>query len=390
MKRLLSTKIFYLIIIRIVLHTPVRMIYPFLAIFEGAFGVSTQAISLALTTRLASGGLVPLWGSLADNKGRKAAMLAGLALFTLGVGLLSAWPTFTAFFFMLLLTYTGGMIFMPSLQAYLGDIIPYRERGAILGLSELGWSLSFILGVPAMGWVIARQGWHAPFPILTGLGILGLLLAAAVLPADPAQKTQKQGLWETVRLILQTPTTRAGVIICMSFAAANELVNLVFGLWLYDSFQVKIAALAAASAVIGLAELGGEIGVSTLVDKLGKTRSVGIGLVLNALATLALPLLGKNLAGAMFGLFLIYLTFEFTIVSTIPLMTELLPQARATLVASSSASIAVGRALGTLIAPSLYLINRDMSAGPRLSTITILAATLCLVALGFLRVLKGK
>ncbi len=331
-----------------------------------------------------------MWGSLADRLGRKAAMLTGLGLFTLGVGLLSVWPTFSAFFIMLLLTYTGGMVFMPSLQAYLGDIIPYRERGAVLGLSELGWSLSFILGVPAMGWMIARQDWHAPFPFLTASGVLVIFLTILILPNDPPQTLLQPGLLKTIGIILQTPATRAGVLICLLLSASNELVNLVFGLWLYDSFQVKIAALAIASAVIGFSELAGEIGVSTLVDKWGKARSIGIGLTLNALATLALPFLGKSLAGALFGLFLIYLTFEFTIVSTIPLMTELLPQTRATLVATSSASIAVGRALGTLFAPGLYLIGKEFSAGSRMLPIALSVILLNLVALGILRVLKDR
>lgn len=366
------------------------MIYPFLAVFQSGLNVSTQAISLGLTARLASGGLVPLWGSLADRRGRKTAMLLGLGIFTLGTGILSVWPSFSAFVIMLILTYTSGVIFMPSLQAYLGDVISYRQRGAFQGLVELGWSLSFILGVPAMGWVIARQGWHAPFPILTAAGVLVMLLAALVLRDEPVKPHASPGLMKTLIKILQEPATRASVLLCLLICASNELVNLVFGLWLYDTFQVKIAALAIASAVIGLSEVSGELGVSVLVDKWGKAKSVGIGITLNALATLALPFLGKSLAGALFGLFLIYLTFEFTIVSTVPLITELLPQARATLVATTTASIAIGRSLGTLLAPVLYQVGQGHPAIWRMLPIAIAAALLNMTALGILPALKGR
>jgi len=58
--------------------------------------------------------------------------------------------------------------------------------------------------------------------------------------------------------------------------------------------------------------------------------------------------------GAIIGLFLFYLTFEFTIVSGIPLMTEVLPSARATMMASHMALIAVGRSVGDLLAPALF------------------------------------
>jgi predicted MFS family arabinose efflux permease len=73
------------------------------------------------------------------------------------------------------------------------------------------------------------------------------------------------------------------------------------------------------------------------------------------LAALALYFLGRTEAGALVGLFFFYITFEFTLVSIIPMMTELLPAARATLMAFNVAALSLGRALGDLIAPRLYI-----------------------------------
>jgi predicted MFS family arabinose efflux permease len=137
--------------------------------------------------------------------------------------------------------------------------------------------------------------------------------------------------------------------------AGNEVVNLVFGVWMEDTFAVKITALGAASAVIGISELGGESLVGLLTDRLGKSRSIGAGLLLNSLSALMLPILGRNIPGALVGLFLFYLTFEFALVSTIPLMTEVLPSTRATLMAVYGSSVSLGRATGDLLAPSLYM-----------------------------------
>ena len=99
-------------------------------------------------------------------------------------------------------------------------------------------------------------------------------------------------------------------------------------------------------------------------------------MALNAAACLALPLLGRNLAGASAGLFLLYLTFEFTIVSGIPLMTELVPEARATMMASNVGSHSVGRALGALIGPVLFGIglvaNGVVAAGLDLLALVVL------------------
>ncbi len=390
MKRSLLTQIPFFIVIRIVLHTPVRMVYPFITVFEHGLNVSTQTISWALALRSATGSFAPLLGSLADRYGRKYGMLAGLGLFTCGVGLLWIWPVFPAFVAMMLFTFIGGAIFIPALQAYLGDSVPYDKRGAVLGISEIGWSLSFILGVPTIGWIITKGDWRAPFPWLTGLGLVAILVMAIVLPKDDKAQTQKVNLLKSMGMVLKSPIAIAGITISLSIAAANELVNLVFGLWLYDAFELKVTALALASIVIGVSELSGEVLVSLVVDRLGKARSVAIGLILNALAVAILPIIGQSVNGALLGLFLLYLTFEFSIVSCIPLITELLPKARATLIANFFTSIAIGRAIGAFIAPYLYKLGISPDSVPSLVPISIAAVLLNLFALFMLRILKGR
>ena len=116
-------------------------------------------------------------------------------------------------------------------------------------------------------------------------------------------------------------------------SSSNEVIGIIFGAWLEDAFALKVAALGVASAVIGIAELTSEGAVAAFVDRLGKRRAVALGIGGNMLACLLLPVLGFSVAGAMVGLFLFYLTFEFALVSSIPLMTELVPDARATLMA---------------------------------------------------------
>ncbi len=154
--------------------------------------------------------------------------------------------------------------------------------------------------------------------------------------------------------VIAYPPALAGILFGLALSAANEQINLTFGIWLEDSFAVKIAALAVASAIIGASELTGELLVIGFVDWIGKRRAVSIGLALNAVAALALPYLGGTLTGALVGLFLIYLTFEFALVSSIPLMSEVIPAARATFLSVYIAATAIGRALGALVVPLLY------------------------------------
>jgi predicted MFS family arabinose efflux permease len=118
---------------------------------------------------------------------------------------------------------------------------------------------------------------------------------------------------------------------------------------------------------------------------------VGIGIVLSALAGLALPFLGQSQAGAAAGLFLFYIAFEFTLVSSIPLMTEILPEARATLMAANSAGVSLGRSAGALLAPPLYAFGSSGSGPGGLGGILfcgLAAAFINLLALAALRFLK--
>ena len=132
-------------------------------------------------------------------------------------------------------------------------------------------------------------------------------------------------------------------------AGANEMVNIVYGAWMESAFGLQVVALGLATAVIGLAELGGEVLVATLTDRLGKRRAAALGIGVNALVCLGLSTFGTSLPGALAGLFLLYMTCEFTVVSAISLMTEQVPQARATTMASYAASAAAGRAIGPVL-----------------------------------------
>lgn len=331
-----------------------RMVYPFLAVFGRGLGVDLPALSLALSTRSIVSAFSPFLASMADTRGRKAGMLLGVFLFIIGTVIVVIWPTYTSFFLALIITLLAKQIFDPSMQAYLGDHIPYERRGRVIGMTELGWSLSFFLGVPLMGFLIARQGWMAPFPLLTFLGVLSLAGVYYLLPKHPKPDGNLPSIWRNFQTVLTYRPALTALLMGFLMVSANEVVNLIFGVWLEDSFALQITALGLASAVIGLAEMGGDSLSAGFTDRLGKLRSIALGIVLNIIAGLALPFLARSIPGAVLGLFLFYITFEFTIVSSIPLMTEILPSARATLLSVNFATVSLGRALGAFLAVPIY------------------------------------
>ena len=345
------------LITRIILDTGFRMVYPFLPTFARALGVDISAISLAITARSSLGILSPFIGSAGDSMGRKSAMLMGLSIFAGGSLVVLLWPSYIGFLIALLLGSLGKVIFDPAMQAYLGDRVPYNLRGRAIAITEIGWSGAALVGLPIIGWIIYRSNWVAPFPILGILAALAAFFVWRAIPSDSAADSERPTLMHALRTILSRPSTLAALTVSLLINIGNESINVIYGLWLENSFGLQVVALGAASVLIGLAELSGVGLVARLTDQLGIIRALCLGIISITVACLLLPFLGVSLIPALIGLFLFYLTFEFTFVTLISLFTELEPSARATLMATSITAAAGGRALGALIGPALFDIH---------------------------------
>jgi predicted MFS family arabinose efflux permease len=341
-------------VIRLIFNIAHRMIYPFLGVIARGLGVDLPAMSLAVTARAVVGTIGPFAATVADSRSRKFGMLLGIGIFSAGSGVVAFFPTLLGLTVSLSMAALGKCIFDPGMQAYIGDRVPYERRGRPIAITEMGWSLAYVIGIPLVGLLIARRSWVAPFPLFALLGAVSFAALYLLLPREPLHAPAANGTLANFRLVLLSAAALSGMCISLLATAGNELVNVVFGVWLEDSFGLKIAALGAAAAVIGISELTGEGLVAGFSDRIGKGRAVGLGLAGNSLAALLLIVVGRTAPGALTGLFLFYLTFEFTAVSLIPMMTEVLPAARATLLAFNVAAFSLGRVIGAPLAPVLY------------------------------------
>src|SRR5512134_3629276 len=90
-------------LLRTILNTMHRMVYPFLAVFARGLGVEVATLSLVVTARSFFGMFAPVLGSVADQRGRRFGMLLAVGLFTAGMGLVAVYPSFLTFSLALLL-----------------------------------------------------------------------------------------------------------------------------------------------------------------------------------------------------------------------------------------------------------------------------------------------
>ena len=361
------------------------MITPLLPAFRDGLGVSVRQLSQPLTWRSLAGAAGPFLASIADTHGRKVGMLVGLFLFSSGIAIVAFWPTFIGFSLALVISTLGKFVFDPAMQAYLGDRVPFERRGFVLALAELGWSGAFLVGVPLMALLIAKFGWMAPFPLLAMLGFGAMLAIYKLVPRDKPDANGRSDMFGNFGAVFRSRSALAGILVIFLVSVSNEIVNLVLGVWLEDGFALRVTALGAVAIVIGLAELGGEGLVSGFVDRLGKRRAITIGLVGNSLGALALPFLGTTLPGAMIGLFIFFISFEFTFVSSLPLMSEVMPKSRATFMALIFASASIGRAVADSMGFSIFAQGFLVSAG-----LAALVNALAIIVLRQVRVARDE
>jgi MFS family permease len=116
---------------RTVMNTSYRMVYPFLSTFQNGLGMSLGSFSLLLTLRSLMGLIGPLAAPLADWRGRKLSMLLGVGAFTAGALMVAVWPSITTFFIAVLLMALAYLVFLPAMQAYIGDRVPITAAAVL-------------------------------------------------------------------------------------------------------------------------------------------------------------------------------------------------------------------------------------------------------------------
>ena len=345
---------------RLVLNTARRFAYPFAPALSRGLGVPLTAITSLIAVNQATAVLGLFFGPIADRLGYRLMMLSGMTLLVAGMFAAGLFPFYGVVLVALFLAGMGKSIFDPALQAYVSERVPFHRRGLAIGFLEFAWAGSTLLGIPLIALLIDRLGWRAPFFAMGGLGILGILALRIIIekgkkrPASTQRQPLFKGAW---RQLLRERAALGALSYAFWISVANDNLFVVYGAWLEKQFGLSIVALGLGTSVIGIAELAGETLTATLADRLGLKRSVIGGMAACLICYGILPFLGQTLAMALAGLFIIFFTFEFTIVTSLSLFTELVPASRATMMASYFASAGIGRVVGALIGGPIWLVG---------------------------------
>jgi len=365
---------------RLGLNVAYRIVYPLQPFLAGHLRVDLRTVSALVTVQVLASIASPLGGTLADTRGERATMSAGLALFSLGAALCALAPTFAGFLVGYALIGLAVALYQPSAQAYLSARTSYARRGWALGVFETSWAGAALLGIAPLMTLVQVTGDSAwPFGIIATVGACSLALVRFGLPPSPRRwpdrikqpptaRTPRArnsfSPWRPWRLggsspridwsALRVPSVLGVLALLFLSICAVDLIQVVYGAWAKSAFGANDADLGQVFGMLGIAELAGSVGSTLLVDRAGKKRAVLAGFALTALSIAALPLSAGSWP-AFVALYVLFdLCFEFSIVSVFPLASGVAPAVRGTVMALAVLTNGLGRAVGSQVAAPLW------------------------------------
>jgi len=274
------------------------IVIPLLPLYAQRFGAGAVAVAWLLAIySLMQFLFAPAWGRLSDRIGRRPVLLIGLfgsAASYLACGVAGSLPLLFAA--RALNGVSGANIGVA--QAYIADVTRPEERARGMGMIGAAFGLGFIVG-PALGGILSRWGFAAPFLAAAALTCANALLAVARLPESlpPDRRAERPAgltLADRARMLFGRATPArlralylAGFLFTLAFAGMEG----TFSLWADERWHVTPHGVAYLFAYLGIVSTLAQGGaVSRVVRRIGERRTAlaGVGMVAAGLAALAL------------------------------------------------------------------------------------------------------
>lgn len=353
-------------IARLAHDVSVRVVYPFLPEISAGLRAPIDEVSRALSLRSGVGILSPLFGAMSDRIGHRRAMSVALVLLAGGLGIVGAADGLSAAAAGFVLSGIATAVYVPALLAYVSQRVPYARRGRVFGAIEMTWAVSGMIGVPALGALIGPLGWRAPFVSLAVTALACAALTLTLPETPPALRAHGPAI--RLMSIVGNRSAMAFLIVWLMLFFAFENIQVGYASWFETRYGLSAAERGVTQTLFGVFEMAASASSSLFLDRLGKKRGVTGGLIVTLLGYLLLATAGPlALWLGLAALSLAFLGFEFSVVSSLSIASEQIPQARGTMLALATMASGLGRMFGAasggaLIAAAGFTIAALLSA----------------------------
>ncbi len=163
---------------------------------ERVFGVDTAQVQWVVTIyMLALGVVVPTSGWLGDRLGFKRLYLWSMAVFIVGSGLCALSTSLPLLVTARVIQALGGGMIMPTTMSMVYRLIPRERLGVASGFFGMSMLLAPAIGPTLGGYLVEYVNWRWIFTVNLPIGVIGMSLAASVLPEFHAKDAGPFDLW---------------------------------------------------------------------------------------------------------------------------------------------------------------------------------------------------
>lgn len=377
-----------------------RFLYPFLPVVATELAIG-DAWAGVLVGALAVGGMaspvVRGWLVGATERPRRLLVLAALIVAVGTVGVAAA-PIAAVAVLALLVMGAGKPLLDAAAISYVSARTTFATRARATSTMELTWAGALVLVAPLAGLVAAATSWRVAMGLIAAAVVALAVVAhrrlddddadspdtpavtaatsqptAATLTDDdappdigdpvvpPAPDTvSRSGVSHPGRGIRATlaslnPSARDYLLVVAFAFGALEATFSVFGLWLDRVHGVPLEQLGGFAAIVAVGELLGAGLVTVAADRIGKARTLWIGLAVCAVGLGALSFTTTlSLGIAMLAIGLI--GSETAIVAAIAIASEVQPEARSRYLAVMFSVTSFTRALVGGVGPAVFTV----------------------------------
>ncbi|MCO4292592.1 MFS transporter [Solitalea sp. MAHUQ-68] len=279
--------------------------------------VSAYAFSAGISGLLAAG--------FADKFDRKRLLMFFYMGFILGTALCAMAPNFGFLLFARIVTGIFGGVIGSISFAIITDLFKMEVRGRVMGFVQMAFAASQVLGLP-IGLVLANHfGWHAPFWMIAGFGVvLGMVMLVYLQPVNEHLKLKRsehnafKHLSQTIsqpnylKAFLGTTLLATGGFMLMPFGSAFSTHNMGVPI---EKLSLLYFVTGIFSMILG--PLSGKIS-----DKIGKYKMFVIGSIISIIMVAIYTNLGVTPLWTVIGLnILLFAGISSRMISASALMT---------------------------------------------------------------------
>ena len=264
------------------------LVMPFIPLYIEELGAPASQVpllsGLAISiTALAAAIVAPIWGNLADRKGRRLMMIRAAAGMTVTMGALAFVPNV---YWLLVMRFFTGVLsgYIPNATALIAYQAPREKSGWAIGTLATGAIAGNLIG-PLMGGILAELLGMKNVFIITGMILFITLLLTIFLVKETFEPVEKKNLMSTKEILGQS--TRRSVLFGLFFTSLilqlgmtsiSPILTLYIRELSTDTGSVLflsglIVSVAGVSAVISSPYLG------RLGDRIGNHKILLLGLV---------------------------------------------------------------------------------------------------------------